>query len=95
MSFSTTTITEGVNTTAKNLIVTAIKKGKKRLKQFDAKNIAGRAGRFNVHYSGNVIDLTKQFETLINSQQAEIEHKNYDNRHNKTDIDLEVTLDEF
>lgn len=93
--FSTTTITEGVNTTAKNLIVTAIKKGKKRLKQFDAKNIAGRAGRFNVHYSGNVIDLTKQFEALINSQQAEIEHKNYDNRHNKTDIDLEVTLDEF
>ena len=93
--FSTTTITEGVNTTAKNLIVTAIKKGEKRLKQFDAKNIAGRAGRFNVHYSGNVIDLTKQFETIINSQQAEIEHKNYDNRHNKTDIDLEVTLDEF
>lgn len=93
--FSTTTITEGVNTTAKNLIVTAVKKGRKPLKQFDAKNIAGRSGRFNVHYSGNVIDLTKQFETLINSQQAEIEHKNYDNRHNKTDIDLEVTLDEF
>lgn len=93
--FSTTTITEGVNTTAKNLIVTAVKKGRKPLKQFDAKNIAGRSGRFNVHYSGNVIDLTKEFETIINSQQDEIEHKNYDNYHNKTDIDLEVTLDEF
>ena len=93
--FSTTTITEGVNTTAKNLIVTAVKKGTKPLKQFDAKNIAGRSGRFNVHYSGNVIDLTKEFEIIINSQQDEIEHKNYDNYHNKTDIDLEVTLDEF
>ena len=93
--FSTTTITEGVNTTAKNLIVTAVKKGRKPLKQFDAKNIAGRSGRFNVHYSGNVIDLTKEFEIIINSQQDEIEHKNYDNYHNKTDIDLEVTLDEF
>lgn len=93
--FSTTTITEGVNTTAKNLIVTAVKKGRKPLKQFDAKNIAGRSGRFNVHYSGNVIDLTKEFETIINSQQDEIEHKNYDNYHNKTDIDFEVTLDEF
>lgn len=93
--FSTTTITEGVNTTAKNLIVTSVKKGRKPLKQFDAKNIAGRSGRFNVHYSGNVIDLTKEFETIINSQQDKIEHKNYDNYHNKTDIDLEVTLDEF
>ena len=93
--FSTTTITEGVNTTAKNLIVTAVKKGRKPLKQFDAKNIAGRAGRFNVHYSGNVIDLTKEFQAVIDSQQDEIEHKNYDNSRNKTDVDLEVTFDEF
>lgn len=93
--FSTTTITEGVNTTAKNLIVTSIRKGNKPLKQFDAKNIAGRAGRFNSHYSGNVIDLTKKFETLIDSVQDSIEHRNYDENRNKTDIDLEVTLDEF
>ena len=93
--FSTTTITEGVNTTAKNLIITSVKKGIKSLKQFDAKNIAGRAGRFNVHYSGNVIDLTEEFEAVIESQQDKIEHKNYDNNRNKTDVDLEVTLDEF
>ena len=34
----TTTITEGVNTTAKNLIVLNSKKGEKPLKPFDAKN---------------------------------------------------------
>lgn len=93
--FSTTTITEGVNTTAKNLIVTSVRKGDKPLKQFDAKNIAGRAGRFNNHYSGNVIDLTKNFETIVDSVQDSIEHKNYDKKRNKNDIDLEVTLDDF
>lgn len=93
--FSTTTITEGVNTTAKNLIVTSVRKGDKPLKQFDAKNIAGRAGRFNSHYSGNVIDLTKNFETIVDSVQDSIEHKNYDEKRNKNDIDLEVTLDDF
>lgn len=93
--FSTTTITEGVNTTAKNLIVTSVKKGTKLLKQFDAKNIAGRAGRFNSHYSGNVIDLTKDFVTIIDSEQDSIEHRNYDENRNKTDIDLEVTRDNF
>lgn len=93
--FSTTTITEGVNTTAKNLIVTSVRKGIKPLKQFDAKNIAGRAGRFNSHYSGNVIDLTKDFVTIIDSEQDSIEHRNYDENRNKTDIDLEVTRDNF
>ena len=48
---STTTITEGVNTSAKNIIITSNKKGRKNLKPFDAKNIAGRAGRFLQHYS--------------------------------------------
>jgi replicative superfamily II helicase len=36
---STTTITEGVNTSAKNLIVLHSKKGEKQLKKFDAKNM--------------------------------------------------------
>nr|WP_238991166.1 helicase-related protein [Streptococcus uberis] len=93
--FSTTTITEGVNTTAKNIIITSIKKGKKDLKQFDAKNIAGRAGRFNIHYSGNVLDLTKDFEEIIGSQQETIEHKNYDINRNKNDVDLEVTAEVY
>lgn len=39
----TTTITEGVNTFAKNIIVLSGKKGTKDLKTFDAQNIEGRA----------------------------------------------------
>ncbi|SEK77362.1 Type III restriction enzyme, res subunit [Streptococcus equinus] len=93
--FSTTTITEGVNTSAKNIIISAVKKGKKDLKQFDAKNIAGRAGRFSHHYSGNVIDITKKFEDILAEEVDELEHKNYDKIVDKTDIDLQVTSDEF
>ncbi|EGQ8355169.1 hypothetical protein GT919_24925, partial [Vibrio parahaemolyticus] len=54
---TTTTITEGVNTSAKNLLVLNATKGNKILKKFDAKNIAGRAGRFLHHYSGRVLVL--------------------------------------
>src|SRR5690606_42080798 len=36
--FSTTTITEGVNTTAKNMIIISHKKGSKDLKRFDILN---------------------------------------------------------
>lgn len=93
--FSTTTITEGVNTTAKNIIITSNKKGKKPLKQFDAKNIAGRAGRFNQHYRGIVIDLNNDFEKIINENQKNIEHKNYDINSIKTDIDYQITKDEY
>ncbi|WP_423218117.1 helicase-related protein [Streptococcus equinus] len=93
--FSTTTITEGVNTSAKNIIISAVKKGGKDLKQFDAKNIAGRAGRFSHHYSGNVIDITEKFENVLAEEVDELEHKNYDNSVDKTDIDLQVTQDEF
>ena len=73
---STTTITEGVNTSAKNLIVLHSKKGTKDLKKFDAKNIAGRAGRFGYHYSGRVIDLSNTFLNVINGEEEILKHKN-------------------
>lgn len=93
--FSTTTITEGVNTTAKNIIITSNKKGIKPLKQFDAKNIAGRAGRFRQHYLGRVIDLDNNFEDIANGNQENIEHKNYDAKSSKTDIDYQITKDQY
>ena len=62
---STTTITEGVNTTAKNIIITSNKKGSKQLRNFDAKNIAGRAGRFLKHYSGRIIIINNDFEKTM------------------------------
>lgn len=93
--FSTTTITEGVNTTAKNIIITSNKKGIKQLKQFDAKNIAGRAGRFGQHYLGRVIDLDNGFEEIINGNQEIIEHKNYDIDSPKTDVDYQITKEKY
>jgi replicative superfamily II helicase len=92
---STTTITEGVNTSAKNLIVLHSKKGDKELKKFDAKNIAGRAGRFLYHYSGRVIVLQNDFMKAIDSEPEGIKHKNYDLQSPKDEIDLFYSKDEF
>ena len=92
---STTTITEGVNTSAKNLIVMHNKKGNKELKKFDAKNIAGRAGRFGYHYNGRVIVIQNDFMDTINSNAEGIKHKNYDETSPKDEIDLFYSEDVY
>lgn len=92
--FSTTTITEGVNTSAKNMIILHAKKGDKPLKHFDAQNIAGRAGRFLEHYVGNVIILDKKVAKTLESNEANsIRHKNYDKEIDKDPRDL-LNVDE-
>ena len=88
---STTTITEGVNTSAKNLVVLNSSKGNKPLKTFDAKNIAGRAGRFLHHYSGRVLILDTKFQDIIDGSDNEIKHKNYDLDSFKDEIDYFIT----
>ncbi|MCX8656384.1 MULTISPECIES: helicase-related protein [unclassified Gilliamella] len=92
---STTTITEGVNTSAKNLVVLSAYKGKKTLKSFDAKNIVGRAGRFLHHYSGRVLILSPEFEDILKSKGDVIKYKNYDEEARKDDIDLFITDNKF
>ncbi|MEH0092373.1 helicase-related protein [Vibrio metschnikovii] len=92
---TTTTITEGVNTSAKNLLVLNATKGNKILKKFDAKNVAGRAGRFLHHYSGRVLVLDKKFNDIINGEDDEIRHKNFDSESKKNEIDYFITDDEF
>lgn len=92
---STTTITEGVNTSAKNLVVMHSKKGSKALKKFDAKNIAGRAGRFGYHYSGRVIDLSDAFLDVIFSEGEILKHKNFDINASKDEIDLFYSDDKY
>ncbi|WP_417785546.1 DEAD/DEAH box helicase [Tenacibaculum sp.] len=96
---STTTITEGVNTTAKNVIVYKSLKGSgkhaKPLVTFDAKNIAGRAGRFMEHYTGRVISLDSEFINKLNQQGEQIKHKNYDPNQTKKEIDDEMTPSQF
>ena len=92
---STTTITEGVNTSAKNIIITNNKKGIKSLKRFDAKNIAGRAGRFDKHYSGKVIILKNDFKKDLLKEKESINHKNFDINSQKSEIDLFYSSEEF
>jgi len=58
--FCTSTLIEGVNTSAKNVILFDKEKGTKQIDFFDYKNIAGRSGRMNKHYIGNVIRFEKQ-----------------------------------
>lgn len=96
---ATTTITEGVNTTAKNMIVYNSSKGGgqhiKPLLKFDAKNIAGRAGRFMEHYVGRVITLDDEFLDVIEREGKPIEHKNYDSETTKNEVEYEMTNPEF
>ena len=92
---STTTITEGVNTTAKNIIITSAKKGRKDLRCFDAKNIAGRAGRFLKHFSGRVIVIKNKFEEILSFDEEPLQHKNYDPLKEKTDVDYQITPDKY
>ncbi|PWB23922.1 hypothetical protein DCO46_13400 [Flavobacterium sp. HTF] len=96
---STTTITEGVNTTAKNMIVYKSEKGAgingKPLLTFDAKNIAGRAGRFMEHFKGRVISLEKEFLDVIDKVGTQIEHKNYQLSNERKEIDDEMTPPEY
>lgn len=87
----TTTITEGVNTTAKNIIVLSGKKGTKDLKKFDAQNIEGRAGRFMKHYKGRVFIMDNEFRKCINGQDELLQHKFFDKNIEKQDVDIILT----
>lgn len=58
--FCTSTIIEGVNTSAKNVILFDEKKGSKGIDYFDYCNIRGRAGRMMEHYVGNVYSFVSE-----------------------------------
>lgn len=62
--FCTSTLIEGVNTSAKNVILFDKDKGGQPIDFFDYKNIAGRSGRMKRHYIGNVIRFENQPEQM-------------------------------
>lgn len=84
----TTTITEGVNTTAKNMVVLSHNKGRKELKSFDAKNIEGRAGRFIHHYMGRVFILDNKFKEIVDRDGELLRHKFFDGTMPKKPVDF-------
>ena len=66
--FCTSTIIEGVNTSAKNVIYFDKKKGPKDIDYFDYSNIKGRSGRMMIHYIGKIYDFNpkpKREEEMI------------------------------
>lgn len=62
--FCTSTLIEGVNTTAKNVILYDKKKGIKSIDFIYYRNIAGRSGRMKIHYVGNVFNFHKEPEQM-------------------------------
>ncbi|MBZ2405767.1 DEAD/DEAH box helicase [Liquorilactobacillus hordei] len=52
--FVTTSLIEGVNTSAKNMFIFDEKKGKIKLDYFDFSNIVGRAGRMKKYFTGEI-----------------------------------------
>jgi hypothetical protein len=58
--FCTATLIEGVNTTAKNVILFHKKKGLKQIDYFDFLNIVGRSGRMKEHFIGRVFKFYKE-----------------------------------
>lgn len=62
--FCTSTLIEGVNTSAKNVILYDKEKGTKQIDFFDYKNIAGRSGRMKKHFIGNVYRFEKPPEQM-------------------------------
>lgn len=58
--FCTSTIIEGINTSAKNVVIYDNKKGSNDIDYFDYSNICGRSGRMMEHYVGNVYSFVQQ-----------------------------------
>lgn len=63
---STSSIIEGVNTSAKNVIIWKAKNGTKNLDFYSYKNVIGRSGRMFKHFVGNVflLDRAPQDESV-------------------------------
>lgn len=92
----TSTLTEGVNTAAKNVIIYDNFKGNKDkdhlLTSWDIKNIKGRAGRFYTHFIGNVFGL----EPLnIDEPNRNIEFSYYDNKNLENEEVIQVDKKEL
>lgn len=62
--FCTSTLIEGVNTSAKNVILFDHSRGRSPIDYFDYRNIAGRSGRMKQHFIGNVIKFEKEPEQM-------------------------------
>ncbi|WP_369297401.1 helicase-related protein [uncultured Neglectibacter sp.] len=75
--FCTSTIVEGVNTDAKNMVILNPSKGGKKLSPFDIKNIKGRAGRYHHCFVGRVFYMSKELQQIEESDTLSLNFVTY------------------
>ena len=76
--FCTSTIVEGVNTNAKNMVILNHKKGSSELTIFDFKNIIGRAGRYYHNFVGRYFLVDKELAKFEQTEDLELNFVTYD-----------------
>lgn len=92
--FCTSTIVEGVNTDAQNMIILNASKGSKKLTPFDIKNIKGRAGRYYHCFVGRVFYMSKELQEIENTDSLALDFITYsDNELSVIDLDNAETED--
>lgn len=75
--FCTSTIIEGVNTVAKNVVMLSNSYGTGDIKKFAFKNIKGRAGRYYSNFIGNLFYCDADQKKLDDSEYIHLEFLNY------------------
>lgn len=86
--FCTSTIVEGVNTNAKNMVVLNHTKGSASLTTFDFKNIIGRAGRYYHNFVGRYFLVDKELKELEDNDNLTLDFVTYSEKElNAIDID--------
>lgn len=75
--FCTSTIVEGVNTDAQNMIIMNASKGNEKLTPFDIKNIKGRAGRYYHCFVGRVFYMHKELFDIERSDDLALNFATY------------------
>lgn len=78
--FCTSTIVEGVNTDAQNMIILNPSKGTNKLTPFDIKNIKGRAGRYYHCFVGRVFYMHKDLEDIEKSDSLSLDFITYSSK---------------
>jgi hypothetical protein len=76
--FCTSTIVEGVNTNARNMVVLNASKGREPLTAFDLKNIVGRAGRYYHNFVGRYFLVGRDVITIADSENLSLNFATYD-----------------
>lgn len=102
MLIVTTAFSEGVNSSAKNIIITSRVAGSnKKLTTLDLLNLSGRAGRFGIYSVGNIFVVNNDtYDILEESSKTGVTIKNsnykiFDYNENRADYDLDIVDDEI